>query len=201
MLSRLWLSWFAALKDSGQYLCRMQLRRNSGTKKQPKEEVLSAGLSRQKLRSDAPNPGKQKTSVLTRTSRADVHEKQIRSEKLSLEIVLKSRMKNGAKNLAIPAAIYRSARRPGPESAQKSASGHLAQSAPKSALKSAFVWGGGEFWSAKHSLEHSLGHSELGAQKHFKGTLWGTFRPRPLSTPVNGGWSRKKHPQNITKSP
>ena len=34
--------------------------------------------------------------------------------------------------------------------------------------------------------KHSLGHSEAGAQNHSKSTPWGTFRPGPLSTPVNG---------------
>ena len=48
----------------------------SGTKIQPKEEVLSRislQTSGQKLRSGPPNPGK--TSIFARTSRADVHEK------------------------------------------------------------------------------------------------------------------------------
>ena len=35
---------------------------------------------------------------------------------------------------------------------------------------------------------HSLGHSEPGAQKSSKSTSGGTFRRRPLSTPANGGW-------------
>ena len=35
-----------------------------------------------------------------------------------------------------------------------------------------------------------MGHSEAGAQKHSKNTQWGTFRPGPLSTPVNGGRDR-----------
>ena len=35
-----------------------------------------------------------------------------------------------------------------------------------------------------------FGHSEAGAQNHSKSTLWGTFRPVPLSTPVNVGWDR-----------
>ena len=69
----------------------------------------------------------------------------------------------------------------------------------------------------KALLKHSLGHSEPGAQKHSKSkvpkntqkarcpktlkkqgaqkhsqsTPWGTFRPGPLGTPVNGGWDRK----------
>ena len=48
----------------------------SGTKNQPKEEVLgrtSLRTSGQKLRSGPPNPGK--TSILARKSRADVHER------------------------------------------------------------------------------------------------------------------------------
>ena len=48
----------------------------SGTKIQPKEEVfsrISLRTSGQKLRSGPPNPGK--ASILERTSRADVHEK------------------------------------------------------------------------------------------------------------------------------
>ena len=58
-------------------LCVSHLQpRLSGTKNQPKEEVLariSLRTSGQKLRSGPPNPGK--TSILGRTSRADVHEK------------------------------------------------------------------------------------------------------------------------------
>ena len=49
---------------------------SSGTKIQPKEEVLgriSLRTSGQKLRLGPPNPGK--TSISARTSRADVHEK------------------------------------------------------------------------------------------------------------------------------
>ena len=51
-------------------------------------------------------------------------------------------------------------------------------------------------WGTLHTCEgaltkHSLGHSEAGAQKHSKSTSWGTFRPGPLSTPVNGGRDRK----------
>ena len=38
--------------------------------------------------------------------------------------------------------------------------------------------------------KHSLGHSEPEAQKHSKSTPWGTFRPGPLGTPVNGGRDR-----------
>ena len=37
--------------------------------------------------------------------------------------------------------------------------------------------------------KHSLGHSGPGAQTHSKSKLrGGTFRPGPLSTPVNDGW-------------
>ena len=38
--------------------------------------------------------------------------------------------------------------------------------------------------------KHSFGRSEPGAQKHSKSSPGGTFRPGPLSTPVNGGWDR-----------
>ena len=44
--------------------------------------------------------------------------------------------------------------------------------------------------------KHSVGHSEPGAQKHSKSTTWGTFRPGPLSTPVNSGKEKThKHKQ------
>ena len=49
---------------------------SSGTKNQPKEEVfgrMSLRTSGQKVRSGPPNPGR--TSTLTRTLRADVHDK------------------------------------------------------------------------------------------------------------------------------
>ena len=43
----------------------------------------------------------------------------------------------------------------------------------------------------KSLKKHSLGHSEAGAQNHLKSTPWGTFRPEPRGTPVNGGRDRK----------
>ena len=55
--------------------------------------------------------------------------------------------------------------------------------------------------ATKHSLGHSLGHSEAGAQKHSKSTLWGTFQPEPLGTPVNGARDRKTSPKLVAKSP
>ena len=53
----------------------------------------------------------------------------------------------------------------------------LAFLGPKNAKKS----------TEKALKKHSLGHSEAGAQNCSKTTPWGTFRPRPRSTPVNGG--------------
>ena len=47
----------------------------------------------------------------------------------------------------------------------------------------------GVFW-AQSAKKHSLGHSEAGAQNCPKRTPWGTFRPGPRSTPVNGGRDR-----------
>ena len=60
----------------GRRALRRVLRRDSGTRIQPKEEVfgrISLRTSGQKLRSGPPNPGK--TSILERTARADIHEK------------------------------------------------------------------------------------------------------------------------------
>ena len=37
--------------------------------------------------------------------------------------------------------------------------------------------------------KHSLGHSEPGAQNRSKSLSGSTFRPNPLSPPVNGGWN------------
>ena len=67
--------------------------------------------------------------------------------------------------------------------------GRLARSAPKSAFWVLF----GVFLPQKRQKalkKHSQGHSEPGAQKHSKRTPWGTFQPRPLSTPVNVTRSR-----------
>ena len=47
------------------------------------------------------------------------------------------------------------------------------------------------FFGPKNAKKHSLGHSEAGAQNCSKSTPWGTFRPGPRSTPVNGGRDRK----------
>ena len=44
---------------------------------------------------------------------------------------------------------------------------------------------------------YSLGHSEGGAQNCSRSTPWGTFRPGPRSTPVNGGRVRN-HRQPFT---
>ena len=76
-----------------------------------------------------------------------------------------------------------------PPECSLSAFGQLARSAPKSAF---WVFFGvlGAKKCPKALKKHSLGHSERGAQKHSKSTPGGTFRPGPLSTPVNGGWDR-----------
>ena len=86
--------------------------------------------------------------------------------------------------------------------------GHLPRSAPKSAFWVLF----GVFRPKKrqNALEkHSLGHSEAGAQNCSKSTPWGTFRPGPRGTPVNGGWNCKSgeflsnggHYTNFTSCP
>ena len=57
------------------------------------------------------------------------------------------------------------------------------------------VWGHNK--SAQKTLEkHSWEHSEAGAQNHTKSTPCGTFRPGPLSTPVNGGRDRNHGPSS-----
>ena len=40
---------------------------------------------------------------------------------------------------------------------------------------------------AKKTKKHSKNTPEPVPQKHSKSIPWGTFRPRPLVTPVNGG--------------
>ena len=95
--------------------------------------------------------------------------------------------------IAIPAAIYRSAPGPGPESAPRSVFlsnfGHLPRSAPRVLFECFLAF----FWPTKCQKtlkKHSSGHSEAGAQNCSKSTPWGTFRPGPRSTPVNGGRDR-----------
>ena len=89
--------------------------------------------------------------------------------------------------LAIAADIYRSAQGSRLESALHSAFQvlwALASECPKECFLSVF----GVFCPKKGPKtlkEHSLGHSEPGAQKHSSSTPWGTFRPGPLGTPVN----------------
>ena len=94
---------------------------------------------------------------------------------------------------AIPAAIYRSAQGPGrkvPHGVHFECFGHLPRSAPKALLFESFLALFGLKKRQNALKMHSLGHSEAGAQKHSKCTLWGTFRSGPLSTPVNGAQDR-----------
>ena len=97
-------------------------------------------------------------------------------------------------SVAIPAAIYRSAQGPGPEKCPTecflSNFGHLARSAPKSALWVLFWRSLGRKKRQKALKKHSLRHSEPGAQNCSRSTPSGTFRPKPVSTPVNGGGDR-----------
>ena len=95
---------------------------------------------------------------------------------------------------AIPAAIYRSAQGPGPESAPRSAFWVFLGTwlgVLQRVLFECFL----ALFRLKKRPEalkkHSLGHSEPDAQKHSKSTPWGTFRPGALGTPVNGGRDRK----------
>ena len=83
--------------------------------------------------------------------------------------------------LEVPAAIYRSAQRPG-----LSAFGHLAFERLLPLFEPQ------KCKNKKKTLkEHSLGHSEPGAHKHSKNiNFGGTFQPRPLGTAVNSGRDR-----------
>ena len=90
--------------------------------------------------------------------------------------------------VAISAAIYRSAPGPGPESAPRSAFRAILGTClgvPQRVLFECFLKKG-----QKALKDHSLGRSEAGAQNCSKSTPWGTFRPGPRSTPVNGGRDR-----------
>ena len=91
--------------------------------------------------------------------------------------------------LAIPAAIYRSARAGKGPRAPRSAFWVLLGpwlGVPQRVFFECFL---AFFRPKNHSKNTLLGHSEPGAQKHSKSTPchWGTFRPGPLGTPVNGG--------------
>ena len=89
--------------------------------------------------------------------------------------------------LAIPAGVYRSAQGPGPESPH----GVLFECcwAPGSECpKECFLRAFWHFWGSRSAKKHS-------AQKHSKSTLWDTFWPGPLGTPVNGGRDRNFCPQ------
>ena len=96
--------------------------------------------------------------------------------------------------IAMPAAIYRSAPGPGPESAPRSAFSAILGTCLGVPWKVLFECFLGVFWALKMpkgTQKHSLGHSKAGAQNCSKRTPWGTFRPGPRSTPVNGGRDRK----------
>ena len=91
--------------------------------------------------------------------------------------------------LAIPAAIYGSAQGPGPESAPPSAFRVFLGTwlgVPQRVFFECFLELLKPQKCQKALTKHSVGHSEPGAQKHSKSTRRGTFRPGPLSTPVNG---------------
>ena len=97
-------------------------------------------------------------------------------------------------SVAIPAAIYRSAHGPGPESAPQSAFWVLLGNClgvPQRVLFECFLALVGQKKSKKALKKHSFGHSEAIAQKHSKSTPWGTFPPGALDTPVDGGRDRK----------
>ena len=98
-------------------------------------------------------------------------------------------------NFVIPAAIYRSAQGPRPESAPRSACRVILGTClgvAQGCFSSVFLaFFSPERRKSQKTLEkHSLGHSEAGAQNHSKSTPWSTFRPGPLSSPVNGGQDR-----------
>ena len=95
-------------------------------------------------------------------------------------------------------------RGPGRKGVLSSDFGHLPRSAPKSAFRVLFGVLGEKRQKALE--KHSLGHSEAGARNHSTSTPWGTFRPRPLSTPVNGGrgaqgYGLESCPQNVLGGP
>ena len=95
--------------------------------------------------------------------------------------------------IAIPAAIYRSAPGPGPESAPRSAFWAIlgpCLGVPQRVLFECFLAFFGPKNCQKALEKHSLGHSEAGAQNCSKSTPRGTFRPGPRSTPANGGRNR-----------
>ena len=49
-------------------------------------------------------------------------------------------------------------------------------------------------------ISSDFGHSEASAQNHSKCTPWGTFRPGPLNTPVNGGRDRNIEMTRVSKT-
>ena len=98
----------------------------------------------------------------------------------------KSLAEAGSNASKIPAAIYRSAQGPGPESAPRSAFWvffGICLGVPPGVFFGVL----GSKKRQKALKKHSLGHSEPGP----KSTPWGTFRPGALSSPVNGGRNRK----------